>query len=50
MYLINYQGHEMAAKVFNLRMLSTVERVKKLRAFKKVRRVSVERRVPLFMF
>ena len=49
-YLINYDGHEMVAKVFTLRMLSTVERVKKLRAFKKVRTVSVERRVLLFMF
>ncbi|GMH76590.1 hypothetical protein TrLO_g11874 [Triparma laevis f. longispina] len=35
MYLINYNGHEMAAKVFNLRMLSTVQRVNKLREFKK---------------
>ncbi|GMH49565.1 hypothetical protein TL16_g00552 [Triparma laevis f. inornata] len=34
-YLINYNGHEMVAKVFNLRMLNTVERVKKLREFKK---------------
>ena len=42
-YLINYQGHEMAAKVFNLRMLSTVQRVNKLREFKKVRKmVAVE--------
>ncbi|GMH76272.1 hypothetical protein TrST_g9506 [Triparma strigata] len=30
-YLINYDGHEMVAKVLTLRMLSTVERVKKLR-------------------
>ena len=33
-YLINYDGHEMVAKVLTLRMLSTVERVKKLREFK----------------
>ena len=39
MYLINYNGHEMAAKVFNLRMLTTMQRVKKLREFKKVRKI-----------
>ena len=33
-YLINYDGHEMVAKVLTLRMLSTVERVKKPREFK----------------
>ena len=48
MYLINYNGHEMAAKVFNLRMLSTDERVKKKKEFKKVRMVAVERRAGVF--